>query len=141
MSMTKPPEEHRLVTHPSSQFHTTEADGVMGAWQFTYKHDKRPTVTLRCIADNGGGWEHVSVSLNRPRVPNWDEMCFVKEVFWEPEDCVVQYHPPASQYVNCHPHVLHLWRPIADDWTIEGPDGRSAEGAPWPLPQPPKWMV
>lgn len=55
------------------------------------------------------GWEHVSVSTRR-RVPNWTEMCFVKDLFWEFEECVVQYHPPRSEYVNNHPYVLHLWR-------------------------------
>lgn len=55
------------------------------------------------------GWEHVSVSPRR-RPPNWQEMCFVKDLFWEPEECVVQFHPPRSEYVNNHPHCLHLWR-------------------------------
>jgi hypothetical protein len=68
---------------------------------------------LLMIAHDGDGeaegWEHVSVSTAR-RVPNWTEMCFVKALFWEPEDCVVQFHPPQSQYVNNHPFVLHLWR-------------------------------
>jgi hypothetical protein len=74
---------------------------------------------LRIIACNGretgvlDGWEHVSVSTDR-RIPNWTEMCFVKNLFWPPEDCVVQYHPPASDYINVHPHVLHLWRPIEE---------------------------
>lgn len=48
------------------------------------------------------GWEHVSVSTRR-RVPNWTEMCFVKDLFWAPEECVVQFHPPKSEYVNNHP--------------------------------------
>ena len=56
-------------------------------------------------------WEHVSVST-RKRVPNWQEMCFVKNLFWEPEEIVVQFHPPRSEYVNNHPNVLHLWRPF-----------------------------
>lgn len=55
------------------------------------------------------GWEHVSVSIER-RIPNWREMCFVKDPFWEPEECVVQFHPPRSEYVNNHPNVLHMWR-------------------------------
>jgi hypothetical protein len=55
------------------------------------------------------GWEHVSVSTRR-RPPNWQEMSFVKDLFWEPEECVVQFHPPRSEYVNNHPHCLHLWR-------------------------------
>lgn len=57
------------------------------------------------------GWEHVSVSTDR-RCPNWPEMSFVKDLFWEPEETVVQFHPPQSEYVNHHPYCLHLWRPI-----------------------------
>jgi hypothetical protein len=55
------------------------------------------------------GWEHVSVSTRR-RIPNWIEMCFAKDLFWAPEDCVVQFHPPQSAHINNHPNVLHLWR-------------------------------
>ena len=29
-------------------------------------------------------WEHVSVSTRR-RIPNWIEMCFVKDLFWVDE--------------------------------------------------------
>lgn len=55
-------------------------------------------------------WEHVSVSTPS-RIPSWAGMCFVKDLFWEPEEAVMQLHPPASQYVNNHPWTLHLWRP------------------------------
>lgn len=67
------------------------------------------------VASNGGGWEHVSVSpCNRKRqtCPTWDEMCAIKDMFFEEEETVVQYHPPKSDYVNMHPYCLHLWRPI-----------------------------
>lgn len=57
------------------------------------------------------GWEHVSVSTPR-RPPNWQEMCFVKALFWDAEECVMQLHPPESTYVNNHSHCLHLWRPV-----------------------------
>ena len=66
---------------------------------------------LTIVASDGEGWEHVSVSIER-RTPNWDEMCFVKDLFWREDECVVQYHPPRSEYVNFHPHCLHLFRPI-----------------------------
>ena len=72
---------------------------------------------------DGTPWEHVSVSTRR-RIPNWIEMCFVKKLFWAPDDCVVQFHPPESDYVNNHPFVLHLWRWIGGDF-----------------PQPPAWTV
>lgn len=70
-------------------------------------------------------WEHVSVSVPfTKQCPNWAEMCWVKDQFWEPEECVIQYHPPKSEYVNIHPFTLHLWRPTAT-----------------PLPMPPKRCV
>jgi hypothetical protein len=39
-------------------------------------------------------------------------MCFVKDLFWREDECVIQYHPPKSEYVNLHPYTLHLWRPV-----------------------------
>jgi len=55
------------------------------------------------------GWEHVSVSV-RNRCPNWPEMSFVKSLFWEAEETVIQFHPPESTYISNHPYCLHLWR-------------------------------
>src|SRR4029453_13437329 len=59
----------------------------------------------------GAGWEHVSVHAwngkGRSRIPNWREMCFVKDLFWDPEDVVMQLHPARSQYDKNHPAVLH----------------------------------
>ena len=69
---------------------------------------------LRIIASDGEGWEHVSVSIDR-RCPNWDEMCFVKDLFWRDDECVVQFHPPRAEYVNYHPNCLHLWKPVGRD--------------------------
>jgi hypothetical protein len=56
-------------------------------------------------------WEHVSVST-RHRCPYWKEMCFVKDLFWDEEEPVMQLHPPKSTWVNNHNYCLHLWRPI-----------------------------
>lgn len=59
------------------------------------------------------GWDHVSiVPANRDRAPTWEEMCFVKSLFWDDEEAVMQLHPPRSQWVNNHPNCLHLWRPV-----------------------------
>jgi len=65
---------------------------------------------LQCIASDAAGWEHVSVSL-RSRCPTWDEMTFIKSLFWDEDDCVVQFHPAKTDHINNHPHCLHLWRP------------------------------
>lgn len=75
---------------------------------------------LLVIAGVGDGWEHVSVST-KTRCPTWEEMCRIKRLFWDAEDCVVQYHPPESVYVNHHPHTLHLWRPTGQPLPIPDP--------------------
>ena len=75
--------------------------------------------TLRCLVGPaelwetegipGPPWDHVSVSkIDKP--PTWEEMCYVKSLFFEEDECVVQFHPAKSQYVNIHPNVLHLWK-------------------------------
>ncbi len=56
-------------------------------------------------------WEHVSVSLPT-RCPDWAEMCWVKDLFFGPEECVVQFHPPEFVRVNIHPFCLHLWKVV-----------------------------
>ena len=87
--------------------------------------DGRIIRTIRTIASNGGGWEHVSVSIEEEqRCPVWAEMAIVKDLFWLPGETVVQYHPPRDQYINLHPYCLHLWRPIGVK-----------------IPLPPQWMV
>lgn len=69
------------------------------------------------IASDQLGWEHVSVSLPS-RCPTWEEMCFIKSLFWSDDDCVVQYHPSKDQYVNNHSYCLHLWRPIENQFPV-----------------------
>lgn len=67
------------------------------------------------IASDGECWEHLSAHIRvngEDRTPTWEEMCFIKGIFWDDEDVVMQLHPKKSEYVNNHPHVLHLWRPI-----------------------------
>ncbi len=66
----------------------------------------------------GGGWEHASIVVNmyngKQRIPDWDEMCMIKDVFWWDEETVVQYHPAKSKYVDIHGKCLHLWRPTEE---------------------------
>lgn len=70
------------------------------------------THRLLCIVSDGEGWEHVSVSLTKKqRLPLWEEMCYVKDLFWEAEEVVIQYHPRASAYIN-FTEALHMWRPL-----------------------------
>lgn len=69
---------------------------------------------------NEKGWEHVSVApYDISITPSWEDMCKVKEVFWEDEDFVIQVHPPKSLHINLMPNCLHLWRPL-DSTLLEG---------------------
>lgn len=68
-----------------------------------------------CMGMNEDGLEHVSIELYVRRLPTWEEMCEVKEIFWDDEEEVVQIHPAKSKYVNMT-EALHLWRPADGDW-------------------------
>lgn len=75
----------------------------------------------RVIISDGLGWDHVSVSFP-DRCPTWEEMSAIKDMFFEPEECVVQYHPPHSSYKNLHQYCLHLWRPRDADIPMPLPE-------------------
>jgi len=109
------PEAARLLDGPMG---TKPNEGQYGAF---YVPSPEPGWMLAIIATNGQDpevpeaqdWEHVSVNVIRgkqSRVPTWKEMAFVKALFWDEDDVVVQFHPRRSEYVNAHPNVLHLWR-------------------------------
>ncbi|HEY2250937.1 MAG TPA: hypothetical protein VGH74_07735 [Planctomycetaceae bacterium] len=95
-------------------------DATNGAFLLT-----APTkAKLWVIASDGGGWDHVSVScMGVKRLPTWPEMAYVKVLFFDAEDAVMELHPPQSDYVN-NWEVLHLWRPQFQT-----------------IPLPPAWMV
>jgi hypothetical protein len=122
------PDHGRDTTHPV--FGSTSADGNNGAF---HVESPEPGWRLALICSDGQDpdaehWEHVSVhayraqrtdvvgllgraeSAPKMRTPTWKEMAHVKDLCWDADDVVVQFHPAKSQYVNVHPHVLHLWR-------------------------------
>ncbi len=92
--------------------------GPHGAFRLIHPNTGR---TLNVIISDGRGWErenlppppweHVSVST-RLSVPRWEEMCWIRDVFFLPEEWVVQFHPAEADYINVHSHVLHLWRVV-----------------------------
>lgn len=114
------PERFRVIDGPMK---SNESFGNNGAFIVKLNPRKHQRQHPRVIASDEGGWEHVSVSF-KYRTPTWEEMCAIKDLFWDGDDCVVQYHPPEDAYVNNHPYCLHLWKP---------------RGVP--MPMPPEWMV
>ena len=123
--MFKVPEQYRI----EDQIIKPEAThGNKGAFYIPREQTRKGKFFL-CAAVDGQGWEHVSVAIpSEKRTPTWEEMCYIKSLFWEEEDAVVQLHPPKSQAVNLHPYCLHLWR-------------LSEQGNPLPDPLTNLWIV
>src|SRR5262245_31599125 len=91
-------EKFRLQVPP----YESNPGDLHGAFEFTLP---RMRMRLRVISsgkDEEYRWEHVSVSCE-DRCPIWAEMHLVKQIFWKPEEVVMQLHPAESDYVNCHP--------------------------------------
>ena len=86
--------------------------GNNGAFNIPYPSTKKIQTqdTLFVVASDQCGWDHISVST-LGRCPTWNEMNYVKNLFWDAEETVIQYHPPTSKYINNHPNVLHMWKP------------------------------
>jgi hypothetical protein len=100
----KTPEQYRVTEGPLA---SDESFGCNGCFEIPFEG-----YDLIVIASDGMDWDHVSVSLKRypDRTPSWKQMCYIKNLFWDKDECVVQYHPAESEYVNDHNGCLHLWK-------------------------------
>lgn len=112
-TMKKAPEQFRLK--PPHKMGSTESYGNNGVFVVPIKGNSN--MMAICICSDGEGWEHVSVHVDHKtsktkRCPTWEEMCQIKDLFWDDTETVIQYHPPATEYVNNHKYCLHLWKPI-----------------------------
>jgi hypothetical protein len=107
--MFKVPEKFRIQDGP---LESDKSYGNNGAFRIPHNG-----LIIATISSDEIGWEHVSVSIKKKngtqinRCPTWEEMCLVKDLFWDDEDVVIQYHPKKSEYINNHKYCLHLWRP------------------------------
>lgn len=107
----------RIRTGPMA---STTRDGYTGAFRIGRRF-RNEFVLLTIIGSDGRdwdacglphpAWEHVSVS-REIATPSWECMEFVRRLFWDDHETVIQLHPPLASYVNHHPHCLHLWKPI-----------------------------
>ena len=94
----------RMRGHPSGY----DGDETCGAFMVPSSVDGQ---SLRIIAAEGMGWDHVSIS-RVDRVPDWYEMEQVKRLFFRDDETAMQLHVPPEDHINNHPHCLHLWRPL-----------------------------
>lgn len=90
---------------------TDESRAMGGVFMIPTKGSRKG---IKVIASSGDipvsqGWEHVSASLPN-RVPTWDEMCMLKDLFWYPHENCFQLHPAQAEHISNHKYCLHLWR-------------------------------
>ena len=103
------------VKDPDHHFYS-RTGATYGA--FFIPHPWKSRYTYEVIAvdgqEVGDHWEHVSVKVadisGSTRTPGWDEMEWIKSLFWPEGEVAVQFHVNGEKKVNVHPHVLHIWR-------------------------------
>ncbi len=64
---------------------------------------------LNVIVSKDMGLWHLSVS-HPSRIPNYEELKEVRYKFLSDDIYVAQVFPPSKEFVNVHPHTLHLWQ-------------------------------
>jgi len=86
-------------------------------WPMTKKGDKEGYFQIRhngnifhVLLSDGMDWDHASISLDKNRTLTWEEMCYVKDLFFKEDEAVIQIHPKKEDYVNFAKTTLHLWR-------------------------------
>lgn len=98
------------VMPPWWQSYTPQTCVVDGASYFRSKYGLNVIMGAEMFSD-GSVWLHVSLS-RRSRLPDWQDVREVKDVFIGDDRAAVQVLPSKVEYVNHNPHVLHIWSPV-----------------------------
>jgi hypothetical protein len=126
-------EEHRAPPGPSRlklREHEVLPRVLPLGWSMTNETAGRmyQAIGFKVIASvnqqrDGQAWLHVSVS-RRDRIPTWQELKDIKDLFIGAKRVALQVLPSADKYVNLHPYCLHLWCCLdgdpVPDFTFEG---------------------
>lgn len=80
-----------------------------------------------CRERDGKLWLHVSFS-QPSRLPSWQEVTDIKNIFVGKDRFAYQILPPSSSHANYHNFCLHLWHCMDEtplpDFTTIGEDGK-----------------
>ena len=83
--------------------------GYIGAYRIQTKG--RAYLVIASI-DNGLR-EHISISHKNLKIwPTWQELVFIKDIFFKDEEECYQVFPKKSEYVNIRSNCFHIWRDI-----------------------------
>lgn len=116
MKTKVPPEleTYRVKNLPSPKVMTDYYMNNKGMTGIFRIRAKRFNSELYVFSSQSLGWDHLSISKipkgRKQKLPSWEEMCYIKDLFFDYEERVIQYHPKRSEYINDNPNVLHLWK-------------------------------
>ncbi len=71
-------------------------------------------IASACLEEDGKWWLHVSAS-RQARIPDWEDLRRVKDIFIGRNVAAIQVLPKQTSYVNINPFVLHLWHCLDED--------------------------
>lgn len=90
-----------------------------------YRHDQSQMTVIAEVKRYADDREWLHVSLSFPdRMPSWETLKSVRDLFVGRERTVLQVLPPAAKYVNKHPYCLHLWCCMDGDVTPDFTEGK-----------------
>ncbi len=84
------------------------------AGAFIRRDDLRVLISVEQEGNGLRRWLHVSLS-RVGRLPSWEDVREVKDIFVGRARKAIQVLPPEDEYINENPHVLHLWCCLNDD--------------------------
>jgi len=97
-------------------------------------HRVAPRQFIRVIASAGRvqtdpawRWDHVSVSLSN-RTPTWEEMDYIKRLFFHPEEICFQLHVASAEHISNHDYCLHIWRHVDQQIPLPPPEMVGVKG-------------
>jgi hypothetical protein len=98
----------RILPYP---WHIVGTDPEGG---LAYDSDRLRAIVDAHVEEDGKPWMHLSVSRRDRRVPTWDDLVAVRDLFLGRERLAVQVLPPRSQHYDAGlgTEVLHLWAPL-----------------------------
>jgi len=90
----------------------TDPDGGLA-----YDSDRLRVLVDAHIEEDGKAWIHLSVSRRDRRLPTWEDLVTIRDVFLGAEQLAVQVLPPRSEHYDAGlgVEVLHLWAPLESD--------------------------
>lgn len=76
-----------------------------------WTNDRLAVIVSAATELDGKRWLHLSCSLmgDEGKLPSWDDLREVRDVFLGDEALCLHLIPPRSEHVNIHSGVMHLW--------------------------------